>query len=64
MDKADPRSEEIDVAIVQIIAVENQPFGVIENQGFIDLIRKLATYQLKRKKCYERMIWKQYDLKN
>uniref|UniRef100_A0A915KM31 Uncharacterized protein n=1 Tax=Romanomermis culicivorax TaxID=13658 RepID=A0A915KM31_ROMCU len=35
MDKANPRSGEIDVATVQMIAVDAQPFGVVENPGFM-----------------------------
>uniref|UniRef100_A0A915JPX0 Uncharacterized protein n=1 Tax=Romanomermis culicivorax TaxID=13658 RepID=A0A915JPX0_ROMCU len=38
---ADPRSEKIDVAIVQMIAVDDQP-SVVENPGFINLIKKTA----------------------
>uniref|UniRef100_A0A915HH08 Uncharacterized protein n=1 Tax=Romanomermis culicivorax TaxID=13658 RepID=A0A915HH08_ROMCU len=40
MDNAYPRSEEIDVATAQMIAVDDQPFSVVENSGFINLIKK------------------------
>uniref|UniRef100_A0A915L1X3 Uncharacterized protein n=1 Tax=Romanomermis culicivorax TaxID=13658 RepID=A0A915L1X3_ROMCU len=35
MDNADPRSSEIDVTFVQMIAVDDQPFSVVENPGLI-----------------------------
>uniref|UniRef100_A0A915K7Q5 Uncharacterized protein n=1 Tax=Romanomermis culicivorax TaxID=13658 RepID=A0A915K7Q5_ROMCU len=65
MDNADPRSEESHVAIVQMIAVDDQIFSVVEDPCFINLIKKPSTYQLKGRKSYKRLIWKQYDdLKN
>uniref|UniRef100_A0A915K6C9 Uncharacterized protein n=1 Tax=Romanomermis culicivorax TaxID=13658 RepID=A0A915K6C9_ROMCU len=41
MDNADPRFEEIDVAITQTIVVDDQfCFRVFENPGFINLIKR------------------------
>uniref|UniRef100_A0A915JBG4 Mitochondrial thiamine pyrophosphate carrier n=1 Tax=Romanomermis culicivorax TaxID=13658 RepID=A0A915JBG4_ROMCU len=44
---ADPRSEETDVAIVQMSAVYDQSFGVVENPSFINLIRELQVEPIK-----------------
>uniref|UniRef100_A0A915JXU7 Uncharacterized protein n=1 Tax=Romanomermis culicivorax TaxID=13658 RepID=A0A915JXU7_ROMCU len=40
MDNADPRSEESDEAVVHMIAVDDKPSRVVENPGFINLIKK------------------------
>uniref|UniRef100_A0A915ILX4 Uncharacterized protein n=1 Tax=Romanomermis culicivorax TaxID=13658 RepID=A0A915ILX4_ROMCU len=40
MGNADPRCDEIDVAIVQMIAVGDQLFSVVDNPDFINLNRK------------------------
>uniref|UniRef100_A0A915HY85 Uncharacterized protein n=1 Tax=Romanomermis culicivorax TaxID=13658 RepID=A0A915HY85_ROMCU len=44
MDNADPKSTEIDIAIAQMIAVDDQPFSVVENRGFINLIKKVHVF--------------------
>uniref|UniRef100_A0A915KZ76 Uncharacterized protein n=1 Tax=Romanomermis culicivorax TaxID=13658 RepID=A0A915KZ76_ROMCU len=44
MDNADQRSEELDVAIAEKNAVGDQPFGVVENPGFINLIKKALYF--------------------
>uniref|UniRef100_A0A915IK53 Uncharacterized protein n=1 Tax=Romanomermis culicivorax TaxID=13658 RepID=A0A915IK53_ROMCU len=43
MVNADLRSEEIDGAVVQIIAVDDPLFSVVENPGFINLITKFLN---------------------
>uniref|UniRef100_A0A915HMR9 Uncharacterized protein n=1 Tax=Romanomermis culicivorax TaxID=13658 RepID=A0A915HMR9_ROMCU len=42
---ADPRSEEIYVAIVQMIAVDDQPFSAVDNPGSINSIEKASIKQ-------------------
>uniref|UniRef100_A0A915HM24 Uncharacterized protein n=1 Tax=Romanomermis culicivorax TaxID=13658 RepID=A0A915HM24_ROMCU len=48
MDNADPRFEEIDVAITQMIVVDDQfCFRVFENPGFINLIKRTMQTTVK-----------------
>uniref|UniRef100_A0A915L241 Uncharacterized protein n=1 Tax=Romanomermis culicivorax TaxID=13658 RepID=A0A915L241_ROMCU len=48
MDNADLRSEEIHETVLQMIAVDDQPFSVVENPGFINFIKKVVLVSLIR----------------
>uniref|UniRef100_A0A915IB70 Uncharacterized protein n=1 Tax=Romanomermis culicivorax TaxID=13658 RepID=A0A915IB70_ROMCU len=48
MDNANPRSEQIDEVVVQMIAVNDQPLSVVETPGFINLVKKFHGYGFRK----------------
>uniref|UniRef100_A0A915KU11 Uncharacterized protein n=1 Tax=Romanomermis culicivorax TaxID=13658 RepID=A0A915KU11_ROMCU len=54
MDNTNLRSEEIDEPVMRMIAVDDQPFSVVENAGFINLIKKqfIPEFSTREKSVY------------
>uniref|UniRef100_A0A915L793 Uncharacterized protein n=1 Tax=Romanomermis culicivorax TaxID=13658 RepID=A0A915L793_ROMCU len=54
MDNADPKSKEFDIPIGQIIAVDDQPFSMVENPGSINWVKEVRFYN-QTPKCLAQM---------